>query len=208
MRAVSEAVVMLTPKVKATLFIPTPTNPTPAMRSWSPLDGPSRPRRSARPRTTSPARTNLIATKGSGGTSKTASLTATGLVPRKRTARSREASVSIAALPLPSVTVSDSTPGLTRTHTVRSQVLKKPAVTGEIKAGLAGFEPATHGPGNRLRSSAISRNSYFYAVSVPYLPQHTTTIDCHKLSDKLSAYSLIRSSSSDSESSVLLSTFT
>jgi hypothetical protein len=43
---------------------------------------------------------NLVATKGRGGNSVTATLTATGLVPRKRTARSSEASTSVAALSL------------------------------------------------------------------------------------------------------------
>ena len=47
---------------------------------------------------------NLSATKGSGGTPTTAYLTATKLVPRKKTARSREASVNNSALPLRSVT--------------------------------------------------------------------------------------------------------
>ncbi len=45
----------------------------------------------------------------------------------------------------------------------------------------------THGPGNRPCSSVIPRNAYFYAVSAPSLPHDTTGIDCHKLSDKLSA---------------------
>src|SRR5918995_1832252 len=52
-------------------------------------------------------------------------------------------------------------------------------------AGLAGFEPATHGPGNRCRSSVNPRNAYFYAISAPSLLHNTTTIDCHKLSDRL-----------------------
>ena len=110
MRAVSEAVVMLTPSVKATLFIPTPTSPTTAIESSSRLPGlvPGS-RMRAKTRTTSPARTNRIATKGSGGTSATATLTATGLVPRKRTARSSETSVNAAALSLTSVTRSDCT---------------------------------------------------------------------------------------------------
>jgi hypothetical protein len=55
------------------------------------------------------------------------------------------------------------------------------------EAGLAGFEPATHGPGNRPRASAVARNAYFYAVFASHLPYLTTTINCHKLSDRLSA---------------------
>ena len=51
---------------------------------------------------------NLMATKGNGGTSETATLTATGLVPRNRTARSREASVSHSALPFSPVMAWDS----------------------------------------------------------------------------------------------------
>src|SRR5215211_923670 len=56
------------------------------------------------------------------------------------------------------------------------------------EASLAGFEPATHGPGNRLRSSAVSKKARFYAVSELPLADHIMTIDCHKLSDRLSAY--------------------
>lgn len=41
---------------------------------------------------------NLIATKGRGGTSAKASLSATGLVPRTRIGSSSEASVNIAVL--------------------------------------------------------------------------------------------------------------
>src|ERR671910_2721544 len=54
------------------------------------------------------------------------------------------------------------------------------------RAGLAGFEPATHGPGNRLSSSVILRNADFYAVSALSLLHHITKIDCHKLSNRLS----------------------
>jgi hypothetical protein len=53
-------------------------------------------------------------------------------------------------------------------------------------AGLAGFEPATHGPGNRCHSSVIPSNPCLYAVSAASLVYITTTIDCHRLSDKLS----------------------
>src|SRR3712207_1947593 len=122
MRAVSEAVVMLTPKVKAVLFIATPTRPTPAMarRSFRPTLRPWRSKSTAG-RSTSPARRNRIATKGSGGTSETANLTATGLVPRKRTARSKETSVSIAALPLPSFMTSDCTTTPGRRHLYRTR---------------------------------------------------------------------------------------
>src|SRR5215210_2437318 len=93
---------MLTPIVKATLFAPTPTRPTPARERMSRRPGlPSPGSRSATSaRSRSPARVNLIATKGTGGNSATATLTATGLVPRKRTARSSEASTSVAALSL------------------------------------------------------------------------------------------------------------
>src|SRR5918997_1723697 len=105
MRAVSEAVVRLTPIVKATLFIPTPTTPTPAMKTRSLLPGQLfRLRMRNNPRSRSPARVNLRATKGSGGNPPTAYLTATKLVPRKNTARSREASVNNSALPYRSVT--------------------------------------------------------------------------------------------------------
>src|SRR5215211_9399300 len=102
MRAVSEAVVILTPIVKATLFAPTPTRPTPARDRMSRRPGlPSPGSRSATSaRSRSPARVNLIATKGTGGNSATATLTATGFVPRKRTARSSEASTSVADLSL------------------------------------------------------------------------------------------------------------
>jgi hypothetical protein len=48
----------------------------------------------------------------------------------------------------------------------------------ESKAGLAGFEPATHGPGNRPRASAVAKNADFYAVFASQLPYHTTTINC------------------------------
>src|SRR5215207_5853338 len=93
---------MLTPSVKAMLFAPTPTRPTPTKERRSRRPGlPSRGSRSATSaRSRSPARMNLIATKGKGGNSATAILTATGLVPRKRTARSSEASTRVAALSL------------------------------------------------------------------------------------------------------------
>src|SRR5918998_5149809 len=96
---------MLTPRVKATLFIPTPTTPTPTRERRSLLPGQLfglRTRNS--PRSRRPARVNLRATKGSGGTPTTAYLTATKLVPRKKTARSSEASVNSSALPLRSIT--------------------------------------------------------------------------------------------------------
>jgi hypothetical protein len=54
--------------------------------------------------------------------------------------------------------------------------------SGQREAGLAGFEPATHGPGNRPRESAIARNADFYAVFASHLPYDTTTINCHRLS--------------------------
>src|SRR5215211_5812853 len=93
---------MLTPSVKATLFAPTPTRPTPAKERRSRRPGlPSADSRSATSvRSRSPARVNLIVTKGRGGNSATATLTATGLVPRKKTARSSKASTSVAALSL------------------------------------------------------------------------------------------------------------
>ena len=61
------------------------------------------------------------------------------------------------------------------------------------RAGLAGFEPATHGPGNRLSSSVILRNADFYAVSALSLLHHITKIDCHKLSNRLSALRSVES---------------
>src|SRR5215208_6600792 len=93
---------MLTPSVKATLFAPTPTRPTPAKerRSRRPGLASAGSRSATSVRSRSPARVNLIVTKGRGGNSATATLTATGLVPRKRTARSSEASTSVAALSL------------------------------------------------------------------------------------------------------------
>src|SRR5215208_85436 len=93
---------MLTPSVKATLFAPTPTRPTPAKerRSRRPGLASAGSRSATSVRSRSPARVNLIVTKGRGGNSATATLTTTGLVPRKRTARSSEASTSVAALSL------------------------------------------------------------------------------------------------------------
>lgn len=59
---------MLTPTVKATLFAPTPINPTPTIESRSLLSGrPLGSRSAARPRSRSPAKVKRIATKGSGG---------------------------------------------------------------------------------------------------------------------------------------------
>jgi hypothetical protein len=63
--------------------------------------------------------------------------------------------------------------------------VRSTSVSGR-RAGLAGFEPATHGPGNRLRSSFIPPNAYFYVVSELALTHHVMKMDCHKLSDKLS----------------------
>src|ERR671913_1958312 len=54
------------------------------------------------------------------------------------------------------------------------------------RAGLAGFEPATHGPGNRCHSPVDLSNPCLYAVSASSLVYSTTSIDCHRLSDKLS----------------------
>lgn len=54
---------------------------------------------------------NLTATNGRGGISATATLTATGLVPRKRTAKSSEASVKADVLSSGPVTGGHSTPG-------------------------------------------------------------------------------------------------
>src|ERR671916_1076975 len=117
MRAVSKAVVMLTPRVTATLFAPTPSTPTPAMASRPLLPGSSPGSRArTKARATSPARVNLAATNGSGGTSPTVYFTATKLEPRKRTARSSEASVTTAALSLKPLTTSDSTPGSPQAH--------------------------------------------------------------------------------------------
>src|SRR5215212_2861271 len=116
MRAVSDAVVMLTPKVKETLFIPTPTRPIPAIESKSVLLGLSTPTKNTITSSRSPARVNLMATKGNAGTSETATLTATGLVPRKSTARSSEASVTTAVLSLKLLTALDSTPGPPEAH--------------------------------------------------------------------------------------------
>src|SRR5829696_8450408 len=56
------------------------------------------------------------------------------------------------------------------------------------EAGLSGFEPATHGPRNRLRSPIILRIAHLYAVSVPSLREDTTAIDCHTLSNTLSIW--------------------
>src|SRR5215211_36979 len=102
---------MLTPKVKATLFIPTPRRPIPAIESRSLLPGLSSPTKNTITTSRSPARVNLRATKGNAGTSETATLTATGLVPRKSTAKSSEASVTRAVLSLNVLTALDSTPG-------------------------------------------------------------------------------------------------
>ena len=74
---------------------------------------------------------------------------------------------------------------------------------GVWEAGLAGFEPATHGPGNRCCYSPIPEKAYFYAVSDPSLLHDSTTIDCHKLSDRLSVCPCSRSSTLDLGSSVL-----
>jgi hypothetical protein len=137
MRAVSEAVVMLTPSVKATLFIPTPTTLTPAMETRSLLPGQLfglRMRTS--PRSRSPARVNLRATKGSGGTPPTAYLTVTKFVPRKKTARSSEASVTRAVLSLDSVTNLDSTPGPPEAHSAPPEPIKDPRADGQIVVGL------------------------------------------------------------------------
>jgi hypothetical protein len=59
------------------------------------------------------------------------------------------------------------------------------------EAGLAGFEPATHGPGNRCDESMISTIPYFYAVYPSSLVHNTTQIGCHKLSIQLSTQHLI-----------------
>ena len=67
MRAVLEALVRLTPKVKATLFRATPMSPTPAMaRKSSLLSLPFGSKRRRITQSTSPARTNRNAAKGSG----------------------------------------------------------------------------------------------------------------------------------------------
>src|SRR5215212_8066283 len=78
----------------------------------------------------SPARVNLMATKGNAGTSETATLTATGLVPRKSTARSSEASVTTAVVSLDSVTALDSTPGPPEAHSDPPDRSWAPSVDG------------------------------------------------------------------------------
>jgi hypothetical protein len=59
---------------------------------------------------------NLMATKGNAGTSETATLTATGFVPSKSTARSSEASVTRVVLSLNLLTALDSMPGPPQAH--------------------------------------------------------------------------------------------
>src|SRR5919112_712282 len=167
MRAVSEAVVMLTPRVKEMSFIPTPTSPTPAIesRSFRPTSRP-RPSENATSRSKSPAMRNRIATNGSGGTSRTASFTATGLVPRKRTARSRETSVSTAALLLSSVTISDST--LRR----RSSARRAPAAPGKDPRGML----RAH-----LRGHPTTRRSNEQSAPTGSLPRVETRCDHARL---------------------------
>ena len=124
--------VMLTPSVKATLFIPTPTMET---RSLLPGQLFGLKMRTS-PKSRSPARVNLRATKGSGGIPLTAYLTATKLVPRKRTARSSEASVTRAVLSLESVTNLDSTPGPPEAHSVPLVHMRDLRTDGQIVVGL------------------------------------------------------------------------
>src|SRR5918997_2753350 len=108
-RAVLDALVRSTPKVKSMLFPPTPISPSAAMgrRSFR-LSLPPCPQRRRKTSTKSPARVNRNATKGSGGIPSTAYLTATGLVPKKTAAESREVSRRKALFLAPSTTM-DST---------------------------------------------------------------------------------------------------
>src|ERR671932_1953265 len=93
MSAVLAAVVMLTPTVKTDWVSVTPTTPRPSTLTKSSrrrrLSGSTR-RRSSQSST--PAKVNRTAAKSTGGTLSTTCLTATKLVPKKKTVRSSEAS--------------------------------------------------------------------------------------------------------------------
>src|SRR5215212_6830211 len=150
---------MLTPCVKATLLAPTPTRPTPAKERRSRRPGLPFPcsRSATSARSRSPARVNLIATKERGGNSATATLTTTGLVPRKRTARSSEASVSVAALFFDLVTDPKSTVCVTRSLTsLALRSLQDAHQTHRIRARNAGPPPGAPWP---LLRAALSRPS-------------------------------------------------
>src|SRR5215203_5287365 len=154
MRAVSEAVVMLTPKVKATLFTPTPTKPTPAIERMSLLPGLSNPSTSTLTRSKRLARVNLAATKGNGGTSETVTLTATGLVPRNTTATSREASVSHSALPSSPLMRSDS---IVRTEPVTRRRGRSCPRYSRLPAAKTGVGRKAHDRSSREQSRSRSR---------------------------------------------------
>src|SRR5918997_5077176 len=93
MSAVLAAVVMLTPIVKTDWVSVTPTKPRPSTRRKSPrsrrLSGSTR-RRSSQ--SNSPAEVNRTAANRIGGTLSTTCLTATKLVPKKKTVSSSEVS--------------------------------------------------------------------------------------------------------------------
>ena len=144
------------------MFIPTPTTPTPTRERRSLLPGQLFGLRMRNnPRSRSPARVNLRATKGSGGNPPTAYLTATKLVPRKNTARSREASVNNSALPLRSVTA----PILRSDPPRRSRAFKNPLRTARGAIGPTGkswwaLQPPRTEPGgwiNLLLTGALPK---------------------------------------------------
>src|SRR5215212_10314279 len=74
---------------------PTPSAPTPTIdkRSFRSTPPPDPKKKRTAPRSTRPATENLRATKGRGATAETAYLTATGLVPKRKTATSKKSSV-------------------------------------------------------------------------------------------------------------------
>jgi hypothetical protein len=98
--AVSEAFVRSTPEVKSMFVAPTPNAPTPIManRSFRPTPPPDPNKKRTAPRSSRPATVNLTATKGRGMKAVTAYLTATGFVPKRKTATSKKSSVLGAAL--------------------------------------------------------------------------------------------------------------
>src|SRR5215210_878471 len=108
MSAVFAAVVMLTPMVKTDWVSVTPTTPSPSTGMKSSrrrrLSGSTR-RRSSQSST--PAKVNRTAAKSIGGTLSTTCLTATKLVPKKKTVRSSETSSQSEALRLSGVTLAD-----------------------------------------------------------------------------------------------------
>src|SRR5215211_3102672 len=108
MSAVFAAVVMLTPMVKTDWVSVTPTTPSPSTGMKSSrrrrLSGSTR-RRSSQSST--PAKVNRTAAKSTGGTLSTTCLTATKLVPKKKTARSSEVSSQSEALRFSGDTLAD-----------------------------------------------------------------------------------------------------